>query len=105
MKKWVCPVCGYVYEGENPPAECPVCHVPGSKFIEQSGDMKLAAEHEYGVYAKTVKNNSDISAEDKAYIPISSRKPQLCLSVITLAANDTQFVGGTLAEVLEGESL
>ena len=68
MKKWVCPVCGYVYEGENPPAECPVCHVPGSKFIEQSGDMKLAAEHEYGVYAKTVKNNSDISAEDKAYI-------------------------------------
>ena len=43
MKKWVCPVCGYVYEGENPPAECPVCHVPGSKFIEQSGDMKLAA--------------------------------------------------------------
>ena len=25
MKKWICPVCGYVYEGENPPAECPVC--------------------------------------------------------------------------------
>ena len=25
MKKWVCSVCGYVYEGENPPAECPVC--------------------------------------------------------------------------------
>ena len=68
MKKWVCPVCGYVYEGENPPAECPVCHVPGSKFIEQSGDMKLAAEHEYGIYAKTVKNNSDITDEDKAYI-------------------------------------
>ena len=27
MAKWVCTVCGYVYEGENPPAECPVCHV------------------------------------------------------------------------------
>ena len=27
-------VCGYVYEGENPPAECPQCHVPGSKFAE-----------------------------------------------------------------------
>lgn len=38
-------------------------------------------------------------------VPISSRKPQLRLSVITLAANDTQLVGGTLAEVLEGESL
>ena len=68
MKKWVCPVCGYVYEGENPPVECPVCHVPGSKFVEQSGDMKLAAEHEYGIYAKTVKNNPDISNEDKTYI-------------------------------------
>ena len=68
MKKWVCPVCGYVYEGENPPAECPACHVPGSKFVEQTGEMKLAAEHEYGIYAKTVKNNPDISDEDKKYI-------------------------------------
>ena len=30
--------------------------------------MTLAAEHEYGIYAKTVKNNDSISAEDKAYI-------------------------------------
>lgn len=32
MAKWVCTVCGYVYEGENPPAECPVCHVGADKF-------------------------------------------------------------------------
>ena len=68
MKKWLCPVCGYIHEGENPPSQCPVCKVPGSKFKEQGGDMKLAAEHEYGIYAKTVKNNPDISAEDKEYI-------------------------------------
>ena len=68
MKKFVCTVCGYVYEGEQPPAECPVCHVPGDKFVEMKGEVKLAAEHEYGIYAKTVKNNADISAEDKAYI-------------------------------------
>ena len=30
--------------------------------------MTLAAEHEYGVYAKTVKNNPDIKEEDKKYI-------------------------------------
>ena len=30
--------------------------------------MTLAAEHKYGIYAKTVKNNDGISAEDKAYI-------------------------------------
>ena len=68
MKKWICPVCGYVYEGENPPAECPVCHVSGSKFTLQEGEMKLAAEHEYGIYDKTVKNNPEISDEDKQYI-------------------------------------
>ncbi|MGM9608193.1 MAG: NADH peroxidase [Oscillospiraceae bacterium] len=68
MKKFVCSVCGYVHVGDAPPEQCPVCHVPASKFVEQDGDMKLAAEHEYGIYAKTVKNNADISEEDKKYI-------------------------------------
>ena len=69
MAKFVCSVCGYVYEGEQPPEECPVCHVGADKFKEvKDGDMTLAAEHEYGVYAKTVKNNADISDEDKKYI-------------------------------------
>ena len=68
MKKFVCTVCGYVYEGAEPPAECPVCHAAADKFKEVTGQMTLAAEHEYGVYAKTVKNNPDISDEDKKYI-------------------------------------
>ena len=68
MKKWVCPVCGYVHEGDTPPEVCPVCKVPGSKFTELKGDEKLAAEHEYGIYDKTVKDNPNISDEDKAYI-------------------------------------
>ena len=25
MAKWICTVCGYVYEGENPPEFCPQC--------------------------------------------------------------------------------
>ena len=69
MKKFVCPVCGYVYEGEFIPEgfKCPVCGVDGSKFkVMEEG--KLAAEHEYGIYATTVKNNPDISEEDKKYI-------------------------------------
>ena len=45
MKKWVCPVCGYVHEGDTPPAECPVCHVPGSKFTLQAEEKTWAAEH------------------------------------------------------------
>ena len=66
--KWVCKVCGYVYEGDEPPAECPVCKAPASQFEKVEGEMKLAAEHIYGIYDKTVKDNPDVSDEDKAYI-------------------------------------
>ncbi|MDD6137256.1 MAG: NADH peroxidase [Lachnospiraceae bacterium] len=68
MAKWVCPVCGYVHEGDTAPEECPVCHVKGEKFTKAEGELVLAAEHEYGIYAKTVKNNPDISDEDKKFI-------------------------------------
>ena len=51
MKKWVCPVCGYVHEGDVPPEKCPQCGVPGSKFTEQKSEMSWAAEHVVGVAA------------------------------------------------------
>ncbi|MEY8389988.1 glutamate synthase-related protein [Lachnospiraceae bacterium 45-W7] len=38
MKKFVCTVCGYIYEGERAPLECPVCHQPGEKFKEESSE-------------------------------------------------------------------
>lgn len=66
MKKWVCPVCGYVYEGDEIPADfkCPVCKVPGSKFKVMDTTAPLAAEHVFGVG-----NNLDgCSEEDKKYI-------------------------------------
>ena len=50
MAKWVCSVCGYVYEGENPPESCPQCKVPADKFIKQdTQEMTWAAEHVVGV--------------------------------------------------------
>lgn len=33
-RKWKCRVCGYIYEGDNPPAECPICHMDSSYFDE-----------------------------------------------------------------------
>lgn len=68
MSKFVCQVCGYVHEGDAAPEECPVCHVKSDKFKKVEGEMTLAAEHEYGVYDKTVKNNPNVSDEDKEYI-------------------------------------
>ena len=49
MKKFVCTVCGYVYEGEQAPEVCPVCKVGADKFVEQSGDLVFADEHRVGV--------------------------------------------------------
>ena len=68
MAKYVCPVCGYIHEGDNPPDECPICHVSGDKFKKVEGEITLAAEHVFGVYGAQVKNNPDITAEDKKYI-------------------------------------
>nr|WP_290463122.1 ferritin family protein [Acutalibacter muris] len=49
MKKFVCSVCGYVYEGDAAPAKCPQCGVGPEKFVEQGGEMSWAAEHVVGV--------------------------------------------------------
>ena len=49
MKKFVCTVCGYVYEGEAAPEKCPVCGVGADKFKEQTGEREWAAEHVVGV--------------------------------------------------------
>ena len=34
MKKFICTVCGYVYEGDEAPEFCPQCKQPRSKFKE-----------------------------------------------------------------------
>ena len=45
--KWVCSVCGYVYEGEQPPERCPQCKVPADKFVkqEEGGSGDWADQH------------------------------------------------------------
>lgn len=48
MKKFVCQICGYVFEGPEAPAQCPVCKAPASKFTEQTATTVYAAEHIVG---------------------------------------------------------
>ena len=63
MKKFVCSVCGYVYEGEAAPQVCPICKAPASKFVEQSDEKTWAAEHVVGVAADVPE---DIKADLRA---------------------------------------
>ena len=52
MKKYVCTVCGYVHEGDNPPEFCPQCKAPASKFkLMESNKTEYADEHRVGVAA------------------------------------------------------
>src|SRR5574344_842996 len=50
MKKFVCTICGYVYEGETAPDVCPQCKAPKEKFKEvDDTKISFAAEHVVGV--------------------------------------------------------
>ncbi len=50
MKKWVCTVCGYVYEGEQAPEKCPTGFrgIPGSHTLYNKGDQDY---EEMGLYS------------------------------------------------------
>ena len=62
-KKFICAVCGYIYEGENPPEKCPICKAPASKFEE----VKEAQE-------KTDKNRKFVYNKDGVWDAQSLRK-------------------------------
>lgn len=50
MKKYVCAICGYVHEGNEPPEFCPQCKAPASKFtVSGENELAWAAEHSVGV--------------------------------------------------------
>ena len=52
MKKFVCSICGYVYEAESLPDDfkCPQCKAPASKFNEAGGDkLSWACQHVIGI--------------------------------------------------------
>lgn len=50
MKKFVCSICGYVFEGDEAPEKCPQCKAPKDKFTEQKEEGRVwADEHRVGI--------------------------------------------------------
>ena len=50
-KKFRCTVCGYIYEGDEAPEQCPLCKASKDKFVEvveQEGDLTFVTEHKLG---------------------------------------------------------
>jgi rubrerythrin len=52
MKKFVCQMCGYVFEGEGIPEKCPQCGAEGGKFKETASALMWADEHRIGSAGK-----------------------------------------------------
>lgn len=69
MKKFVCTVCGYVHEGENPPEECPVCHQPSSKFREESASLEHKKQRENKSVQTAEQKKEDVFNVNLGYDP------------------------------------
>ncbi len=53
--KWVCRICGYVHEGEEPPATCPLCKHPSTDFEKVVEAPEVPKKNPYAG-TKTEKN-------------------------------------------------
>lgn len=54
MKKWVCTVCGYIHEGEEPPEKCPRCRSPREVFVPYEEDVNNVSASVHYVSGDTV---------------------------------------------------
>lgn len=67
-KKFICAVCGYIYEGDAAPEKCPICKAPASKFTEMAADDQpaFATVHTLGA-AKNEGANEEMIADLQAH--------------------------------------
>ena len=93
MKKFVCSVCGYVYEGEAAPEFCPLCKAPASKFIEQSEEKTWAAEHVVGVASDVPE---DIKADLRANFEGECSEVGMYLAMARVAILKSVYTGRKL---------
>ena len=60
-KKFVCPICGYVHEGNEAPERCPQCkQLVEWNVLDESAGLTFVTEHVIGV----AKNTSDSMKKD-----------------------------------------
>ena len=49
-KKFICPICGFVFEGEEAPERCPQCkQIVEWKVVDEAAGIQFACEHVIGV--------------------------------------------------------
>ena len=49
-KKFICPICGFVFEGEEAPERCPQCkQIVEWKVVDETADLNFVTEHVVGI--------------------------------------------------------
>ncbi len=49
-KKFICPVCGFVFEGEEAPERCPQCkQIVEWKVVDETAELNFVTEHVVGI--------------------------------------------------------
>ena len=72
-KKFICPICGFVFEGEEAPERCPQCkQIVEWKVVDESAGIQFACEHIIGV-AKNCDEEmkKDLNAQVGMYLAMS----------------------------------
>ncbi len=97
MSKFVCTVCGYVYEGDAALEECPVCHQPGSKFREEA-EKTVIPEGEAGEKANAPDGKAATMASDLSYDKTYYRVDESCryMEEIHQMAVRGKTIGGSM---------
>ena len=63
---WKCNVCGYIYKGAQPPAECPMCAGTTGEFTEFSGETRLRYDRQ--AFDVLLINGSNHRANNTGYM-------------------------------------
>ena len=73
--KWICNVCGFIYEGEVPPDICPVCKAGKEAFELLESGLSLPDGHQLGAArqldARVVNALKERLSNDTREVPIS----------------------------------
>ena len=49
-KKFICPICGFVFEGEEAPERCPQCkQIVEWKVVDETAELNFVTEHVVGI--------------------------------------------------------
>ena len=94
MKKlWKCSVCGFVYEGEDAPQNCPKCGAPKEKFnvlTNEEADKIYKSDRTNDIHMEIIALATKIAALCEEGIKIDLDPP--CVSVFNKAKDDVWII-------------